>query len=476
MTAKHRKGKNNHKHEDNFFKNDVLESEVRTGGNNYALLLVLFLIVVIGGATGAWFCFQQHQTLTYLTDNLTGMQMKIVRLQSSHEEFRQTNHKQHNSGTVENRLNALEESYTLAKKQVGMALATAEQLKTSDLPAQVLSLHTEMNTRLSEMQQATVSLEHMSQLQSILKEKSEAFEGVRLQVEGLGALSAELSQKVEILTGSLGQAEAKLDERMGQVSMLTSTMDGQAFEVLRLKEQLATYQSQLEASTLEMAAVRELLQNEPPQEVRPLSTQVDDAQSVEQVNEETAPAAEEEAAAPAPSEEEPSEPEEEVEATAQDEAPAEQEVSVAEDTAPAEEEEQEELPASPVEEEVDTTQMDEEMPEETEVEEEAAEVEEVLEATPAKEEIQTTEEEEEEVVSEKENAVEDSPAEEEHLAAEEEDDETGPEEPLLEEEKEEPQEEEESLSEGEAEESLGEEETVEEGGDEPLEDALLEDE
>lgn len=93
MTAKHRKGKSNHKHEDNFFKNEVVESEVRGGANNYALLLVLFLLIVIGGATGAWVCFQQHQTLTYLTDNLMGMQMKIVKLQSSHEELRQSSSK-----------------------------------------------------------------------------------------------------------------------------------------------------------------------------------------------------------------------------------------------------------------------------------------------------------------------------------------------------------------------------------------------
>lgn len=93
MTAKHRKGKSNHKHEDNFFKNEVAESEVRGGANNYTLLLVLFLMIVIGGAAGAWFCFQQHQTLTYLTDNLMGMQMKIVKLQASHEEMRQSNSK-----------------------------------------------------------------------------------------------------------------------------------------------------------------------------------------------------------------------------------------------------------------------------------------------------------------------------------------------------------------------------------------------
>lgn len=93
MTAKHRRGKGNHKHEDNFFKNEVMEPEVRSGGANSMLLLVLFLLMVLGAATGAWFCFQQHQTLTYLTDNLMGMQMKIVKLQSSHEEMRQSNNK-----------------------------------------------------------------------------------------------------------------------------------------------------------------------------------------------------------------------------------------------------------------------------------------------------------------------------------------------------------------------------------------------
>lgn len=163
---------------------------------------------------------------------------------------------QHISESLETRLNALEESYALAQKQVGMALATAEQLRTSDLPAQVLSLHTEMKARLAEMQQATVSLEQLSQLQTMLKGKSEEFEGVRIQVEGLATLSARLSQKVESLTGSLGEAESKLEEKVGAVAALSATLDGQAAEVLRLKEQLDAYQAQLEASTLEMVTVR----------------------------------------------------------------------------------------------------------------------------------------------------------------------------------------------------------------------------
>lgn len=90
MTAKHRKSKNNHKHEENFFKNDVVESEVRTGASSSSVHLGLFLVIVIGGAVGLWFCFQQHQTLSQLTDSVAGMQGKIMKLQAAHEEFRQS--------------------------------------------------------------------------------------------------------------------------------------------------------------------------------------------------------------------------------------------------------------------------------------------------------------------------------------------------------------------------------------------------
>lgn len=153
-------------------------------------------------------------------------------------------------------MNVLEKSYALAQKQVSVALATAEQLKTSDLPAQVLSLHSEMKARLAEMQQATVSLEQLSQLQKTLKGKSEEFEGVRIQVEGLTTLSAQLSRKVDDLTQDLGEAESRLEDRHGQISTISTTLDEQVEQVLRQKQQLDTYQTQLEASALEMAAVR----------------------------------------------------------------------------------------------------------------------------------------------------------------------------------------------------------------------------
>lgn len=136
-----------------------------------------------------------------------------------------------------------------------MALATAEQLRTSDLPAQVLSLHTEMKTRLAEMQQAAVTLEQLGQLQAALREKSEEFEGVKIQVDGLASNGAELSQKVEVLAGSLGVAEAKLDP-VGQVPTLSAAVEGQAVELSLLKERLDSYQAQLEERTLEVAALR----------------------------------------------------------------------------------------------------------------------------------------------------------------------------------------------------------------------------
>ncbi|XP_023847138.1 fibrinogen- and Ig-binding protein isoform X1 [Salvelinus sp. IW2-2015] len=253
MTAKHRGKKNKHNHEDfNHLNHESSEPEAR-GGNQNVLLFILFLMIVVGGATGAWFCFQQHQSITYLADNFMGMQMKMVTLQSFQEETRQTNEKQHSTSGFELRLNTLEESYTLAQKQVVMALAMAEQLKTLDLPTQVLSLHTEMKAQLAEIQQATVSTEQLTQLQAMLKGKSEEFEAVRLQVEGLAGLMTELAQSVAGLTGSLA-------ERAGLLGTLSATMEGQASDLLGVKEQLSANQAQLEASTAEITSVRELIE------------------------------------------------------------------------------------------------------------------------------------------------------------------------------------------------------------------------
>lgn len=163
---------------------------------------------------------------------------------------------QHLSESLETRLNSLEESSSLTQKQLGVALATAEQLRSTDLSAQVLSLHTEMKSRLAEMQRATVSLEQLNKLQATLKGKSEEFEGVKSQVGGLAEVSSELSRTVEVLTGSLKEAESKLEDRTGHVTALSITLDAQGALVQSLKEQVETCQSQLEARTHGAATVR----------------------------------------------------------------------------------------------------------------------------------------------------------------------------------------------------------------------------
>ncbi|XP_077368707.1 uncharacterized protein LOC144013556 isoform X2 [Festucalex cinctus] len=208
MTAKHRKGKSNHKHEEDHVKSEIPESEVRSGGNNYTLVLFVCLVVVAGVATGAWFCYQQHQTLTHLTDTVTGMQMKVVKLQASQETMRQTSDK-------------------------------------------VLSLHTEMKSHLAEIQRTAVSVEQLNQLQARLQGKAEEFEGVALQVEGLATSSADLSKRVEAVMGRLEEAEAML----GDVAALSDDVKEQTAQLMGLEVQLKSYQT-------EMATIRELLPNE----------------------------------------------------------------------------------------------------------------------------------------------------------------------------------------------------------------------
>lgn len=163
---------------------------------------------------------------------------------------------QHGMEGIEQRLHSLEESYSLAQKQVGMALATAEQLKTSDLPAQVLSLHTEMKARLAEMQQATVSSDQLAQLEAALNTQSQEFDGIKQQVQGLAGVSAELAQNVENLSGSLSASEAKVDDRAAAIGALGAQLEDQAAKLQGLNDLLAAQRVELETSTQDIAGVK----------------------------------------------------------------------------------------------------------------------------------------------------------------------------------------------------------------------------
>lgn len=163
---------------------------------------------------------------------------------------------QHGMEGFEQRLLSLEESYTLAQKQVGIALATAEQLKTSDMPAQVLALHTEMKARLVEMQQGTVSSDQLAQLEAALSGQNQEFEAVKLQVQALAGVSAELAQNVEDLSGSLSASEAKLEDRVASIGVLGAQLEDQADKLQGLNDLLAAHQAQLEISTQDVAGVK----------------------------------------------------------------------------------------------------------------------------------------------------------------------------------------------------------------------------
>lgn len=143
-----------------------------------------------------------------------------------------------------------------AQKQVGVALATAEQLKTSDLPAQVLSLHTEMKARLEEVQQSAISTEQLALLQAAVRSRSEEFEAFKADVAALAGANADLTVTVEGLSGGLATTESKLEEQASQMGALASQLEGQVTDLWGLKEALALHTAQLEASSQEIVTVR----------------------------------------------------------------------------------------------------------------------------------------------------------------------------------------------------------------------------
>lgn len=94
MTAKHRKGKSNHSHEENSSSHSAVEPEPQGGGGSHSgSVCVLFLLFVVGGATAAWFCFQQHQTVTSLTDSVERLQSKLAQMENVGEQLREANEK-----------------------------------------------------------------------------------------------------------------------------------------------------------------------------------------------------------------------------------------------------------------------------------------------------------------------------------------------------------------------------------------------
>ncbi|KAJ8259628.1 hypothetical protein GJAV_G00171610 [Gymnothorax javanicus] len=256
-TARHRKGKNFHKREDNHFLDDALEPELRSG-NQYILMFILLLLLVVGGTTFAWFSHAQQQTISHLTESLSGLQMKIVKFQQSQEEMKTTVEPSIPEGFAE-RLEALEGAYAQAQKQVDLAVSTAEQLKAFDLRSQVASMRTDMMVRLSDLELTQASAE---ELERVLKSKSEEFQAVRENLSDVASANKALAGNVAGLSASFASTESKVLQQAALVDTLTTQLETQVSELLSLKEMLSLHQAQLETSSLDIANLKGLLEVE----------------------------------------------------------------------------------------------------------------------------------------------------------------------------------------------------------------------
>ncbi|XP_033900378.3 cingulin-like [Acipenser ruthenus] len=305
MTARHRKGKSNHSHEDNSSSHSAVEPEPQGGGggSHSGSVCVLFLLFVVGGSTAAWFCFQQHQTVTSLTDSVERLQSKLSQMENVGEQLREANEKLSSITDYEQRLSGLEETHILIEKRISKATVTMDHALTSDLPSKLSTLQAQIKTGLDELKEAAAPKEELRKIQDLLEllkttelellhrqlngimhtsselrgnvdSLSSTVTGYRGRVGGLeeSAIThslaleevreeaAKLDKTLQALAGSAVEMEAKLDRHAELLSALTSQLEEQGKEVLSLKESEANQREEMVKSEQELANVRKVVQ------------------------------------------------------------------------------------------------------------------------------------------------------------------------------------------------------------------------
>lgn len=131
-------------------------------------------------------------------------------------------------GVFEERLQTLEEAYTQAQKKADVALATSEKIKSTDLQSQVWSLQSEMNGRLSELQQEFVST---VALNAVVKNKTEEIETLKQRFNSILTANTEVAVTISGLTDTVLVTKSRLDEQMSTVQGLTSELEEQRMEL-----------------------------------------------------------------------------------------------------------------------------------------------------------------------------------------------------------------------------------------------------
>ena len=153
---------------------------------------------------------------------------------------------------MEERIFALEEARQQAQERAQVAMATSEDLNSNSY-SQLLALYNEMDTRLAEIKQVSLSV---ATLQAMFKNQSEEFEAVKESVVAGLSSSSVLAESVAGLSHAVASAYAKADEQVTSVEALSALLEGQTSELNKMKESMQLHSVALSTNNQEMAAIK----------------------------------------------------------------------------------------------------------------------------------------------------------------------------------------------------------------------------
>ncbi|XDV35415.1 hypothetical protein PO909_005367, partial [Leuciscus waleckii] len=251
-----RKGKSAIKQDDSLLLLETPSVTPQRGYKEYAVPAIVIFIFAVGGSSALWFSIQQQQTIDSLTETVNAMQLRITKFQ---QQLGMGNAQIANVGVFEERLQTLEEAYTKAQKKADVALATSEKIKSTDFQSQVWSLQSEMNGRLSELQQEFVST---AALNAAVKNKTEEIETLKQRLNSILTANTEVAVTISGLTDTVLVTKSHLDEQMSTVQGLTSELEEQRMELKSLKEYFVRNKKALERNRQEVMDIKDLLEME----------------------------------------------------------------------------------------------------------------------------------------------------------------------------------------------------------------------
>ncbi|XP_059415852.1 uncharacterized protein LOC132151625 isoform X2 [Carassius carassius] len=246
-----RKGKSSNKQDDSLLLLETPSVTPLRGFKEYAVPAIVFFIFAVGGSSAVWFCSQQQQTIDRLSETVSAMQIRITKFQQQLGMA--------NVGVFEERLRALEEAYTQAQKKADVALATSEKIKSTDLQSQFWSLQSEMNAKLSELQQESVST---ATLNAMVKNKTEEIETLKQKLNSILTENSEVAVTISGLTDTVLVTKTHLDEQMSTTEGLISELEEQRMEILSLKESFISNKRILDRNRQEVMDIKDLLEME----------------------------------------------------------------------------------------------------------------------------------------------------------------------------------------------------------------------